>query len=229
MSSHSKNAWLAFGLCLTAAGTAYAAIPDANGTIRGCYNILTGSARIVDGNSCNLLERSISWAQVGPRGPAGVPGPVGPQGPAGINNTIIGRGIVNLKTPVAPRAHVEGYAVPGEHPFNQTVTPAVDSVCALTVFGTTYDAPGQLSFYPSSIREDGEIVGYGLGALMATGVISLDDTRTLSSASATELIDVRAGHTYKFGVHLQLDDSNYTQDASVNFTLSWTCTPIIYG
>jgi hypothetical protein len=73
--------------------TASAAIPDANGVVHGCYNVLTGSARIVDGNSCNLLEKSVTWQQKGPQGPQGAQGSQGPQGaqgPAGSSSVATG-------------------------------------------------------------------------------------------------------------------------------------------
>lgn len=62
------------------AAVSYAAVPDSNGVIHGCYSNLNGSLRIIDseaGQGCNALQTAISWNQVG------VPGPPGPQGPAG--------------------------------------------------------------------------------------------------------------------------------------------------
>jgi type VI protein secretion system component Hcp len=56
----------------------------AGGVIHACYSLLGGSVRIVSaGSSCNLLETSISWNQVGPQGPAGPAGVAGPTGAAG--------------------------------------------------------------------------------------------------------------------------------------------------
>lgn len=66
------------------AGAAYAAIPDSNGVIHGCYANSDGSLRVIDsgaGQSCKAKkETALDWNQSGPQGPAG---PQGPQGPAG--------------------------------------------------------------------------------------------------------------------------------------------------
>ena len=86
-----------------AGAVAYAAIPDANGQVHGCYTTSTtllgpakGSLRVVDGGEhCRGGETPIAWSQTGPAGPAGTqgasgatgaigaPGPAGPQGQAG--------------------------------------------------------------------------------------------------------------------------------------------------
>ena len=63
-----------------AGAVAYAAIPDANGQVNGCYatsNTLLGPAkgslRVVDsGERCRSGETAIAWSQVGPQGPPGV-------------------------------------------------------------------------------------------------------------------------------------------------------------
>ena len=73
-------------------GAAYAAIPDSNGVIHGCYQKNNGQLKLIDpstGDTCNPSEIPISWSQTGPQGPAGPAGPagpkgdIGPQGPAG--------------------------------------------------------------------------------------------------------------------------------------------------
>jgi hypothetical protein len=63
----------------------YAAIPDANGVIHGCYNANNGNTRIIDTatSSCRNPEVAVQWGQQGPSGPAGQTGPQGAQGPAG--------------------------------------------------------------------------------------------------------------------------------------------------
>lgn len=65
---------------------AYASIPDASGTIHGCYKRSGGTLRVIDfpAQQCDArAEIQISWNQTGPQGPAGPQGPIGPQGPAG--------------------------------------------------------------------------------------------------------------------------------------------------
>ena len=75
-------------------GVAWAAIPDANGTIKGCYARTSGlllgiphskgDVRVVDSaEGCRSYETAISWNQKGPQGPQGPAGPAGPQGAAG--------------------------------------------------------------------------------------------------------------------------------------------------
>jgi hypothetical protein len=67
------------------AGGAYAAIPGADGQIKGCYALTDGlllgiphakgDTRIVDETeSCRAYEKTLKWNQKGP---------TGPQGPAG--------------------------------------------------------------------------------------------------------------------------------------------------
>lgn len=73
---------------LTGGAVALAAIPDADGTINGCY-AKRGDLRVVDqAGACLGSESAISWNQAGvpgPQGPAGPEGPEGPQGPAGVD------------------------------------------------------------------------------------------------------------------------------------------------
>jgi hypothetical protein len=65
-----------------------ASIPDSQGVIHGCYNKSNSTLRLIDNTvtTCNQNETAITWNQVGPQGPQGLPGPqglAGPQGPAG--------------------------------------------------------------------------------------------------------------------------------------------------
>src|SRR5690349_24561598 len=79
---------------------AYAAIPDINGVIHGCYHVngqgqVDGSSnlRVIDaassnkdGKACKKDENALDWNQQGvqgPQGPQGVQGAQGPQGPQG--------------------------------------------------------------------------------------------------------------------------------------------------
>jgi hypothetical protein len=56
-------------------GIAYAAIPDANGVIHGCYKDVSGNLRVVDSaTSCLPSETAISWNQSGQQGPPGLSG-----------------------------------------------------------------------------------------------------------------------------------------------------------
>jgi hypothetical protein len=63
----------------------HATIPDSAGVIHACYSKSGGSLRVIDRSvtSCGQNETELTWNNVGPRGPQGLPGPQGPQGPAG--------------------------------------------------------------------------------------------------------------------------------------------------
>ncbi len=85
---------------LTLAAASHAAIPSADGTVRGCYAksnglllgipFSKGDARIVaEGKACRGYEALLFWNQkgrtgaTGPAGPIGLTGATGPAGPAG--------------------------------------------------------------------------------------------------------------------------------------------------
>lgn len=72
---------------LVVAGGAYAAIPDASGTIHGCYRTSTddqkGQLRVVeDAASCRSNETAIQWNE---QGTPGLPGPAGADGADGAD------------------------------------------------------------------------------------------------------------------------------------------------
>lgn len=84
---------------LISGGLAFAAIPDADGTIHACMSsyerpgtprspnptrVGDGAVRIVEGSeSCRSTETAISWNQ---EGSPGETGPAGPAGPSGLSN-----------------------------------------------------------------------------------------------------------------------------------------------
>ena len=90
-----RSRWFVLGAVVGSVlvgGAAFAAIPDSNGVINGCYQKNVGNLRVIDpsaGDSCRPSEIPISWSQTGPQGPAGPQGPkgdtgaTGPQGPKG--------------------------------------------------------------------------------------------------------------------------------------------------
>jgi hypothetical protein len=69
-----------------AVGAAMATIPDANGTIRGCYapgSTPPGNLRVINqdaGQACRSTEKLLKWSQTGPAGAKGAAGPKGAQG-----------------------------------------------------------------------------------------------------------------------------------------------------
>jgi hypothetical protein len=76
---------------LCAAGAfAYASVPDAGGTIHGCYDKAIGQLRVIDTASndpisgkCLSTETAITWSQTGPKGDPGTPGTPGKDGTNG--------------------------------------------------------------------------------------------------------------------------------------------------
>lgn len=101
---------------LIAAGTAaYAAIPDADGVLHGCYNtnggLLTskGELRVVNtATDCKSWETPLTWNQAGQPGQQGPPGPAGPQGPQGAPGADGQDGADGAAGPQGP-AGISGY------------------------------------------------------------------------------------------------------------------------
>jgi hypothetical protein len=81
-------------MLLLGAGIAYAAIPDDNGVIHGCYTNRGGILSVIDpsaGQHCSALQTPIDWNQQGPKGDTGPQGPQGdpgPQGPPGFAHGV---------------------------------------------------------------------------------------------------------------------------------------------
>ena len=82
------------GVACLAASAAYAAIPDGNGVIHGCYNASSnpsGQLRVIDtavGGKCSKNEKALDFNQTGPRGPVGPQGATGAQGPTGAQGAV---------------------------------------------------------------------------------------------------------------------------------------------
>ena len=77
----------AVGLAVIGTVAAVASIPDASGSIHGCY-LKTGELRVIDSATmtCTKRETALTWNQTGPPGQpgsTGAPGPAGPQGAPG--------------------------------------------------------------------------------------------------------------------------------------------------
>jgi hypothetical protein len=95
----------ALGATALTSGIAWAAIPDSDGVIHGCYTKVGGVLRVIDtakGQRClTSVEVPLTWNErglrgdrgpagadgaQGPQGASGPAGPQGPQGPAGALN-----------------------------------------------------------------------------------------------------------------------------------------------
>jgi hypothetical protein len=60
-----STALLAAAAAALSGGLAYAAVPDSNGTIHGCYQSVGGALRVVDpdaGGKCKANERPLDWS-----------------------------------------------------------------------------------------------------------------------------------------------------------------------
>jgi hypothetical protein len=77
--SHARARWVvpvaAVGV-LAMGGVAFAAIPDSNGVIHGCFKKAGGNLRVVDSasNCDKQSESSIDWNSTGPQGAPGISG-----------------------------------------------------------------------------------------------------------------------------------------------------------
>ena len=232
------------------ASTASAAIPDANGIIHGCYNALTGSTRIIDGNNCGLLEKPITWAQKGPKGdsvtgvtlnvgdphcPAGgvaltlagttsyvCNGVPGPQGPAGDPDTFIGTGVLNIEPPHAPLRSTH------EVLEAKAFTAERDGTCILSISGTQLDATPSLYMRPVSKRDDGQTTFHF--QLAPFQIIPWGNEGSpvdaFASAHVEDAFEIEAGRTYRVGVSLTTTPEAIPADThghNVGFRLSWVC------
>ena len=98
------------GVLALAGGVAYAAIPDGQGVIHGCYKLNKGDLRVIDSGACASGELPLSWNQTGPQGPAGPAGPAGPPGPSGVGT------VTTLSTDVSDKF------VPTDASFHERLT-----------------------------------------------------------------------------------------------------------
>jgi len=97
---------------LVAGGTATAALPGADGSINGCYD-LSGKLRVVDpetdAKDCGNNETPLSWSHTGPQGPKGDTGAQGPKGEPGAQGP---KGEQGPAGPSFARAHYrDGFQV----------------------------------------------------------------------------------------------------------------------
>jgi hypothetical protein len=92
-------------VALAAGGIAYAAIPDSNGVIHGCYQVNSGSLHVVGtnptvgGGKCSANERSLDWNQ---KGPTGAKGATGARGPTGARGATGATGTTGARGPTGP-------------------------------------------------------------------------------------------------------------------------------
>jgi hypothetical protein len=99
-------------------GIAYAAIPTSTGVIRGCYQMSSGSLRVigtnptVGGGKCSAGEKALDWSQRGPTGAKGATGATGATGVTGVTGTT---GPSGPTGPGGPGAIAGSTVVPTAH------------------------------------------------------------------------------------------------------------------
>jgi hypothetical protein len=96
---------------------AWAAVPDGNGVIHGCYDKQSGGVRVTDTATnqpkpCTAKEAPLDWNQQGPQGIQGVPGPQGPQGDPGPSGTMVFPRHQNVPVAVSIQTTVGAFGIP---------------------------------------------------------------------------------------------------------------------
>lgn len=209
--------WLVVGLSLWTS-SASAAIPDANGVFHGCYNVLSGSMRLIDGTSCNLLERHVTWQQQGPTGPQGVPGPQGPQGPqgpAGDSKVSVGYAGFFIEAPNGAPAHTTVWIE------ESTFTPTGPGTCVVNVHAFIDSAPGRYDMFLVYSNHEGSEV---LSSINQTG-FSGQYGRLSARVSSGVPFDVGppGQSTVRFGVYIQSWDTPFAPNAVGEGAINWVC------
>jgi hypothetical protein len=197
----SESRWLLPGVVLgavLAGGVAYAAIPDSNGVINGCYQKKVGNLRVIDpsaGQTCRHSEVPIRWSQTGPQGPAGPQGPTGdtgatgPAGPAGSGQPTVYQGdIKNQSIVLGPQSNsthivdtpplpVGTYLV--SYSVGVVLGPLDNAVCAAAPASTPHGNDGVFGVAGNGATESGTGAGgiYGNGVAFDTITITTPNDR----------------------------------------------------
>lgn len=161
------------GVAITA-GTAYAVIPAADGTVHGCYatsnGILLGiphskgDVRIVDtGESCRNYERAISWNQKGQQGlpgapgstgPTGATGPTGPPGPIGPTGPTGPTGATGSTGPQGPPGESGAPDAYSTRPSGGTYQSTVTDIAVLDLPPGEYTVAAKVNFSSGAPQAD---------------------------------------------------------------------------
>jgi hypothetical protein len=202
-------------ICISlAASTAAASVPDASGVFHGCYNVLSGSMRIIDGTSCNLLERHVAWQQTGLPGPQGPQGPQGPAGPPGSDaKVVVGfASFESANVPHDPDSQALTFAT------NKPFTAAANGTCSIGLSGWVEDAAlPHVEMYPTYLNN-----GATWTRLTERAELSTIGGSIMQGATFLGL-NIEAGHTYVFGLTFKSYEDGVAAFALAKATVTWTC------
>ena len=203
------------------ASSASAAIPDASGVFHGCYNLLTGSTRLIDGTSCSLLERHVTWQQTGPIGPQGVPGPQGPQGsqgpqgPSGDAKISVGHAGFSFVPPEGTLSHMTLWIE------ESAFTPTGPGTCVVNVHAYINNGPGRYDMVLVYDNHEGLSTHSSRNQTSFAGEFG----RLTASVSSGVSFDVGPPlqSTVRFGIYIQAWDEPFEPDAFGEGSMNWVC------
>src|SRR4051794_28652229 len=145
MRIHRKLALAVLGVAaaLAAGSFAWGAVPDAGGTIHGCYNKDSGALRVSDRDTgtpktCTSKEAALDWSKGSPAADeylARFGTNVGNATASNVDCGILGE--IKLGA-----GHVAAGGVPG----NGQILPIAQNVALFSLLGTTYGGNGQTTF-----------------------------------------------------------------------------------
>ena len=198
-------------IAIAAATTAFAAIPDGNGVIHGCYNIQSGALRVINSDpngfslSCAPKEAGLQWNQQGPQGLQGAKGDPGPQGlkgnpgPQGLKGDTGAQGPKGDAGPAGPSSlpflyikRVSEVALPND-------TSSWTKVATLTLPGGTYADAVSVTGWVARAGES-DLIAWC--QLRKSGVV-LDDSGVFeANGGAIAMTDYVGGEAEPFQVSL---------------------------
>jgi hypothetical protein len=194
---------------VTAAGVAYATIPDSNGVINACVQQANGSVRIIDpstGQQCRPNEQSLSWNQTGQQGPPGRP-------PGPIAYASADQGYSFTMSPGGPPLGSHGTALPIPALRAEVHTTSQRLDISVTFEGIPVFCPSQPSLGGESASE---------GAYVA-----VDSDPTIAIHSTGQTVGAFAAGTTEFVTDVLSDGAHtvqvYSTDPGVSLTGAATC------
>ncbi len=205
-----KYAWLVVCVSLVASKAA-AAIPDSSGVFHGCYNVLTGSMRIIDGTSCGFLERHIAWHQAGVAGPRGPVGPQGPAGTAGADKMVVNfESFSTINLPTEANSDATTFAI------SKPLTALAAGTCNLgfTAFVADDTLP-RLDLFPTYLRDESTWTRFAERA-------HLNGVNSAQQGSTVFGFRIDPGVTYTFGLTIHAYDAP-SPIAFGKGLITWTC------